>query len=335
MMQDFIQRCRPAASRALTIFAVLSLCVPYALLAQRQRRVAVMPFDVGAAAKRNTQQAGVQADIGRDLADLLVQRLVTDGKFQVIERAALDKIIKEQNLSNSDRMDSSSAAKIGRIAGVDAIIIGSVTEFGVDETDTSTGSVMRSIPHMGGIGMKEHTSTATVATTARLVDTNTAAILASATGAGNATKSQKKLVSGNSNNALGYDSKSREFGNTLIGEATMKAIVATAVQLETAPAVVADVPPPPPTPYSGVVADVNGNIIILNVGSKAGVKVGDTVIISKAEGRIIKNPTTGATLKVIRERLGEAKVTDVDAGTATATYSGNPVKVKDIAASAP
>ena len=53
-----------------------------------------------------------------------------DGTYSVIERKALDKILAEQNFSNSDRANPASAAKIGKLLGVDAIIVGSITEFG-------------------------------------------------------------------------------------------------------------------------------------------------------------------------------------------------------------
>src|SRR5207253_4512426 len=73
---------------------------------------------------------------------------ISDAKYSVIERKALDKILAEQNFSNSDRADSSTAAKIGRILGVDAIIIGSITQFGRDDKNTT----------VGGGRSEEHTS---------------------------------------------------------------------------------------------------------------------------------------------------------------------------------
>src|SRR5947209_10558202 len=107
--------------------------------AQPKKRVAVMNFDYA------TVQSGVQAifgtnqDIGKGIADVLVDKLVNDGTYSVIERKMLDKIIAEQNFSNSDRADPNSAAKIGKILGVDAIVIGSITQFGRDDKQTNVG----------------------------------------------------------------------------------------------------------------------------------------------------------------------------------------------------
>ena len=48
---------------------------------------------------------------------MLVTDLVKDGSYSVIERKVLDKILAEQNFSNSNRADPTSAAKIGKLLG--------------------------------------------------------------------------------------------------------------------------------------------------------------------------------------------------------------------------
>ena len=105
--------------------------------AQVKKRVAVLDFDY--ATVRSAAQAwfGTDQDIGKGIADMIVERLVNGNAYRVIERKALDKILAEQNFSNSDRADPMSAAKIARILGVEAIIMGSITTFGRD--DKSTG----------------------------------------------------------------------------------------------------------------------------------------------------------------------------------------------------
>ena len=87
-----------------------------------KRKVAVLDFNYATVMTSVQAVFGTNQDIGKGISDLLVNQLVNDGTYRVIERNALDKILKEQNFSNSDRADSSTAAKIGRILGVDAII---------------------------------------------------------------------------------------------------------------------------------------------------------------------------------------------------------------------
>src|SRR5438876_11928122 len=136
----------------------------------QKKRVAVMNFDYATVQSSVSAIFGANQDIGKGIADLLVDKLVNDGVYSVIERKMLEKIIAEQNLSNSDRADPNSAAKIGKILGVDAIIIGSITQFGRDDKKTSVGGA-----GLGGItgsfglgGVSKNDSKTVVAVSSRL-----------------------------------------------------------------------------------------------------------------------------------------------------------------------
>jgi curli biogenesis system outer membrane secretion channel CsgG len=48
--------------------------------------------------------------VGKGISDLLVRHLVQDGTYSVIERKTMDKILAEQNFSNSDRADGAASA---------------------------------------------------------------------------------------------------------------------------------------------------------------------------------------------------------------------------------
>ena len=299
-----------------------------------KRLVAVMNFDYGTVKTVVASIFGTDQDVGKGITDLMVQKLVQDGKYRVIERAALDKIIAEQNFNNSDRADPSSASKIGRILGVDTIILGSITKFGRD--DKQIGGVGGG--HSGwtgalaGVGKKE--SKAVVAITARLVNTTTGEILASVTGNGESSRGGLFLGGGGGTGFSGgggaFDMSSSNFAQTILGEAVNKAVTDCATQLDNA----AGTLPIIKATYSGVVADVSGNTIIINIGNKVGVRVGDSIQISRPV-RTVKDPTTGKVLKTVTSQLGSATVTDVDADSATATYAGaTPPKVGDVAASA-
>ena len=298
-----------------------------------KRLVAVMNFDYGTVKTVVASIFGTDQDVGKGITDLMVQKLVTDGKYRVIERAALDKIIAEQNFNNSDRADPSSASKIGRILGVDTIILGSITKFGRDDKQVGgvggghsgwTGAVL-------GAGKKE--SKAVVAITARVVNTTTGEILASVTGNGESSRSGMFLGGGGGSGYSGgggaFDMSSSNFAQTILGEAVNKAVADCATQLDNA----AGTLPTIHATYSGVVADVSGNTLIINIGNKVGVRAGDVIQISRPV-RTVKDPTTGKVLKTVTSQLGTATVTDVDADSATATYSGaTPPKVGDVAAS--
>jgi curli biogenesis system outer membrane secretion channel CsgG len=326
-------------SRIIRFACIVSLLVMTcaAQQAPRKKRVAVMDFEYGTVRSAVAAVFGTDQDVGKGISDMMVQKLVQDGKYSVIERKALDKILAEQNFSNSDRTDSSTAAKIGRILGVDAIIIGSITQFGRDDKNTTVGG-----GGFGGItgrfgvgGVQKREAKAVCNITARMVDTTTGEILAAVTGSGQSKRGGTSLV-GAGGSAYGagggaFDMTSKNFAETLLGEAVGQSVTSTASQLDDAaanlPTVKANV--------SGLVADVSGNTLIVNVGSKSGLRVGDKLEISRA-ARTIKDPATGKVLKTVTNKIGDATVTDVDTDSATVTFSGSALaKVGDIAKSAP
>src|SRR6266403_1747163 len=159
-----------------------------------KRRVAVMSFEYGTVMSSVQAIFGTNQDVGRGISDLLVMKLVNDGKYSVIERAALEKVLGEQNFSNSNRADSSTAAKIGKVLGVDMIIIGSITQFGRDDKKTTVGGGGFGLGKFGLGGVQSRNAKAVVAVTARMIDTSTAEILAVAEGNGESARGGTRLV---------------------------------------------------------------------------------------------------------------------------------------------
>src|ERR1044071_4687766 len=81
--------------RCWAILSAVLLASP--ALAQQRKRVAVLKFEYGTVQNYVAGIFGTNQDVGKGISDLLVQKLVEDGKFSVIERNALDKVIAEQN----------------------------------------------------------------------------------------------------------------------------------------------------------------------------------------------------------------------------------------------
>jgi TolB-like protein len=65
-------------------------------------------------------------DMGSIVAEWFITAMVKEGRFDVIERRLLQKIINEQQLAMSGMIDESSATQIGKLLGVKVIISGSV-----------------------------------------------------------------------------------------------------------------------------------------------------------------------------------------------------------------
>lgn len=298
---------------------------------QGKKRVAVLDFDYGAVRSSTSAIFGGDQDVGKGIADLLVEQLVNGGVYSVIERKALGKIITEQNFSNSDRANPDSAAKIGRLLGVDAIIMGSITKFGRDDKSQNVGgAALGGVTGRFGIGgVKRSQAKAVVSISARIVDINTGEILAAATGDGESTRSGTSLLgSGGSGNGAGggnYDMTSSNFGDTILGEAVKQAVGSAATQLQSA----AGKLPTQVVKISGLVADVSANTLILNVGSKAGVKVGDTYGVYR-KSREIRDPETQKIIRTVEDKLGVVVISEVEDASSTGTFTGSSVpKVGD------
>ncbi len=56
--------------------------------------------------------------------DKLTEKLVEHSKWQVIDRANLDRILEEQNLQQTVQFDDETAVEFGKLAGVDLVIFG-------------------------------------------------------------------------------------------------------------------------------------------------------------------------------------------------------------------
>jgi curli biogenesis system outer membrane secretion channel CsgG len=194
----------------------------------RRPRLAILDFDYATVQTYSSALFGTNVDIGKGITDMLVTDLVKDGTYSIIERKALDKIMTEQNFSNSNRADPNSAAKIGKLLGVDAIVVGSITQFGNETKKTGIGGNGGTWGGFGIGGIGHSNSKANVSITARIVNVDTGEILGVAEGAGQSSRSSTSLLGGGSSGWKGgggnVDFGSSNFQSTIIGEATKAAV---------------------------------------------------------------------------------------------------------------
>ncbi len=114
---------------------------------------------------------GFFKELGSGVADIFVTEAFRSQQFRLTERAELDKVLFEQDLAASGRVDADTAAELGRITGAELIVLGSLSEFGI----TTTGGGGRVLGIFGG---SAETVTANVAVDIRIVDAVTAEIIA-------------------------------------------------------------------------------------------------------------------------------------------------------------
>jgi curli biogenesis system outer membrane secretion channel CsgG len=310
-----LKKLAPAFSILLAFSAALAVLPASAQAPVRKPRVAVLDFDYATVQTTSAAMFGTNVDVGKGITDLLITGLVNNGTYSVFERQALEKLMAEQNFSNSSRADPSTAAKLGKMAGVDYIIIGAITQFGNETKNQNVGGQGGSWHGFGVGGIGHSNSKAEVGISARIVNVNTGEIVAVAQGSGESARSSTSLLGGGGNwggfGGGNVDFGSSNFQQTIIGEATKAAVDQLSANL------VADAPKltVEAVKIDGIVAAVDGGQIILNIGSGAGIKVGDQFEVIRVT-KEIKDPATGEVIRRLTTTVGFIKATDVDAKSA-------------------
>lgn len=265
-------------------------------------RVAIMDFE------NKSQHGGWR--LGRGASDMLTTELVKTGKFNVMERDSLAAIIKEQNLGASGRIDPSTAARIGKIIGVEYIITGAITEYGQSKSSLGLKGVR--------LGKTGYHATVDI----RMI---------------NAASGQIVFADSESHSGSSYTgrlfgiSAGESFNEKKATEVMRAAIKKLTEKITSAPIKYGRGKSSLSSKYSVVlVADVDGNIITLNKGKNAGFKTGQTVTISR-KGKVIKDPQTGKVLKIKYKKIGAIKLTEVEDSYAEGEIiSGSGFNVGDI-----
>ena len=234
-----------------------------------KRRIGVVDFE-------NKTTYGANR-LGTSASDILITELAKSGKFIVVERDKMNQVMAEQKLAMTGAIDPSTAAKVGRILGLNAIVTGAISQFG-ETTEGSEYLITQS---------KSQIVKCTV--DIRVVDAETGQVLYADSGSG--------LGKKHSGGVLGLGTRTG-YDETLEGDA-LRAAIAKFVDN-----IVAQVEK---KPWSCRVADVDGQNIYLNAGSESGVKIGTKMLVLRA-GKQIKDPTTGLVIGNAESQIGEMKV---------------------------
>jgi hypothetical protein len=150
-----------------------------------------------------------------------------------------------------------------------------------------------------------------------------------ASGKGESTRESTSLLGGGSNwHGFGggnVDFGSSDFQSTIIGEAVNQAVVQMTSELvaDNTKLVTRTIN------VEGLVAAVDGGQVVLNIGSKAGLKVGDQLTVKRVT-KEIKDPSTGQVIRRMTTDVGVIRLTDVDEISAVGVpVSGAGFKVGD------
>ncbi len=107
------------------------------------------------------------SDVARELSGMLTNELASTGKFKMVEREKLDKVLDEQDLADSGRVNKKTGAKIGKLTGAQYLVVATVTAFETQTRGTGGGVSFRGI----SVGGKKED--AYIAIDLRVIDTTT------------------------------------------------------------------------------------------------------------------------------------------------------------------
>lgn len=285
-----------------------------------KRRLAVRDFELGAV--QNWWGENSQWEVGKGITALVEKELVKNGTFSIYTRAAKETIKDEKEINKGDAATRNTT---GNLAGVGAIVRGTITQFGFDNKSKKIGGGVfgKLAGPLGGVigGVAEKDSKAIVVITAQVVSVATGEILASAEAKGESKRKDRALlgglVKGGSAIVGGFDMSSSDFQNTIIGEATRTCVETLVKELVKSEAKV----PALKRSLLGKVADVDGETLVINIGSEQGAQVGDVLTVERIL-KVVKDPDTGEVIEEKTQTIGTVRLTTVRAKASTGTFTG-------------
>src|ERR1700674_4613745 len=126
----------------LSLVALMAGCNPSTTVKQKEamtidsnKAMAGLKRRIGVVDFQNKTTYGANR-LGTSASDILITELAKSGKFIVVERDKMNSIMAEQKLGMTGAIDPSTAAKVGKILGLNAIVTGAISQFG-EETEGS------------------------------------------------------------------------------------------------------------------------------------------------------------------------------------------------------
>jgi len=206
--------------------------------------------------------------MGKQALDILSTKLASTGKFILLERQDMDKIMEELKIAGNQGSQK---------VGADYLIIGSVTEFGRK--------------NVGDVNVFSRTKTQTVeaAVSIRLVDVSSGQIIYSEEAKGEAETTNKTVM------GLGertdYDATLSDKAISVAISKLVENVINNCMN----------------RPWKSYFLTYDDNGIIISGGKSQGLKIGDTFDVAE-KGKQVENPQTGMKMELPGKTVGKVKI---------------------------
>ena len=246
--------------------------------AQGKKRVAILGFDDRTVRTQNYQ-------IGQRVTDQIISQLAGSGNYEIIDREYVQRIEQEQSQSYSGRFDTAGAAKIGKLANANLLIIGQIDDFSASVSmESKQGFLGAKSTQNGEVDLR---------VTARIIQVDTATILQAPS-----VHSEQKGILGQSTNygqsgLIGMAASAHAAPvNTssidkLIDQAVNDATTQLAAKISSTALAI------PATVVIPKFVGIEDGFVIVNKGQGAGLKIGDRFEVSRLTDTGMKDPDSG------------------------------------------
>jgi hypothetical protein len=253
-------------------YAFLSLAIAVALVVLPEAASAASDPKIHIAVAPFTASIGGQYT-GQAIESALTDALVNGGRYDVVARAQLDKVLAEQRLNNSQLVDPKAAQQVGRLVGAKFVVVGSLI----------------SVNFQPGVFSKDKFETKVQI---QLVDTESGSIKVSDTFIGLESKLGMARDPGTNNITLAAATKCFETNLKSIAQQFVDRINLL-------------------NPLGGYIVSIDGERVSINLGEASGVKVGQEFMVY-SEGNSIKDPVTGEVLSIQKKNIARLLVMSVE-----------------------
>ena len=89
-----------------------------------------LALDKMSIAVMDLEPQGVDVTVAQTLSEIMRTELLNTGRFEVLERAQMDRLIEEMKLQQTGLTDAQDAAELGKVLNVEKLIIGSIGQMG-------------------------------------------------------------------------------------------------------------------------------------------------------------------------------------------------------------
>lgn len=291
-------------------------------LADPARRIAIVEAG-GQPANSNQVIAAAESR----LADELNSKLAGQPGVNLVDRASVDRIIKEQNAQFSDRFSADAAVRIGKLLGAQQMVL-------VHVTDASWSQSQQ-----GSNGNSKTQGTVILRANVRLVDVETAVIMMQPSSffEESVPLSETSHSQGFQIGAIHVPARQKSNGGDAKviadnewAKATDSVTKELAAKLSSS---IATAPVAQSAPLSALVAGIAGGNVYINQGSNTGVKVGEKFQISRMVDIGLKDPATNQPI-LKKQQVCVLTIVDVQETNASGTCQGGGLpESKDVAGS--